>query len=34
MMEWIKWKVTELLIKYRVIAVVPVRAQNVRRFRR
>lgn len=31
MMEWIKWKVIELLIAHRVLAVVPVRAQNRRR---
>ena len=34
MMEWIKWKVIELLIEHRVLAVVPVRAQNGRRVRR
>jgi len=34
MMEWIKWKVIELLIEYRVLAVVPVRANNGRGQRR
>ena len=33
MMEWIKWKVIELLIEHRVLAVVPARVQKDRRFR-
>jgi len=33
MMEWIKWKAIELLVKYRVLAVVPVRADHRRRYR-
>ena len=28
MMDWLKWKVIELLIEHRVLAVVPVRAQG------
>ena len=31
MMNWMKWKVIELLIKHKVLAVVPVRA-NRRRY--
>ena len=34
MMEWIKWKAIEWLIEHRVLAVVPVRANNDRRIRR
>jgi len=33
MMEWLKWKVIELLIEHRVLAVVPVRANQRRRYR-
>lgn len=33
-METLKWKVIELLIKWNVLAVVPVKAQNGRRTRR
>jgi len=35
MMEWLKWKVIELLVKHNVLAVVPVRAdgRNQRRYR-
>ena len=33
MMEWLKWKAIEWLVEHRVLAVVPVRAQqrNMRR---
>ena len=34
MMDWIKWKVIELLVRHNVLAVVPVRANNGRRPRR
>jgi hypothetical protein len=32
MMEWLKWKVIELLVKHRVLAVVPVRANRRRNY--
>ena len=28
MMEWLKWKVIELLVRHNVLAVVPVRANG------
>ena len=31
MMDWLKWKMIELLIEYRVLAVVPVREGNGQR---
>lgn len=34
MMEALKWKVIELLIKWNVLAVVPVKANNGRGYRR
>ncbi len=30
MMEWLKWKAIELLVRWHVLAVVPVRANNRR----
>ena len=33
MMDWIKWKVIELLVRHNVLAVVPVRANQRRRYR-
>ena len=33
MMDWIKWKVIELLVRHNVLAVVTVRANQRRRFR-
>jgi len=32
-MEWLKWKVIELLIKHNVLAVVPVSVNQRRRYR-
>lgn len=32
-MEWLKWKVIELLVRHRVIAVVPVRNGRIRGWR-
>ena len=35
MMEWLKWKVIELLVRHNVLAVVPARAngRNSRKYR-
>ncbi len=34
MMDMLKWKMIELLIRWNVLAVVPVRAENRSRYRR